>query len=140
MLPPPTAAAAHAAAAATDDADANTAANAAANAAASAAATVDPRPSVKGERATGKSLIRTAVTAVVKEYLAGPYKDRRITKDDYKTIAQKVVEKVVLAIPSSGKGAVPNTQEGLEGFLTESRRAKMKLLTEGYVAKYMSAK
>ena len=107
MLPPPTAAAAATAAAA----NANTAANAAANAAASAAATVDFRPSVKGERATSKSLIRTAVTAVVKEYLAGPYMDRRITKDDYKTIAQKAVEKVVLAIPSSGKGAVPNTQE-----------------------------
>jgi hypothetical protein len=44
-----------------------------------------------------------------------------------------------LALPPLPDCVRPRAK-GLEGFLTESRRAKMKLLTEGYVAKYKSTK
>ena len=91
-----------------------------------------------GEGAAGgeKSLIRPAVTALVKEFLMQPFKSGNITKDQFKTIAKKAVDKVVGAIPSSGVGSVPNTIEGLESFVTEARKVKIKKLVEGYVGKY----
>jgi hypothetical protein len=76
------------------------------------------------------------VTAFVKELLTQPWSDGAITKEQFKTIAKKAVDKVVLAIPAAGKGSVPNTQDGLEAWFTESRKIKIKALTEGYVAKY----
>ena len=125
----------------TPDPAAATSAAATAAAAAAAAAGLDPRsrppPTAgAGDGDDGRSIIRPAVTALIKEILTKPYAKGAITKEQFKTIAKKAVDKVVLAIPSKGKGSVPNTRDGLEAWLSASRKSKIKALTEGYVAKY----
>ena len=79
------------------------------------------------------------MTVLVKEFLTKPWSDGTITKEQFKTIAKKAVDKVVLAIPATGHGSVQNNQDGLEAWLTQSRKLKIKALTEGYVAKYAPA-
>ena len=76
------------------------------------------------------------MTALVKEFLTQPWNDGAITKDQFKVIAKKAVEKVLSAIPDTGKGSVENTHDGVEAWLIPSRKLKIKALMEGYVAKY----
>ena len=86
----------------------------------------------RGEGGNGRSIIRPAVTALVKEFLTQPWNDGAITKDQFKVIAKKAVEKVLSAIPDTGKGSVENTHDGVEAWLIPSRKLKIKALMEGY--------
>lgn len=83
-----------------------------------------------------KSIVRRAVTAVVKDSLNQPFLAGTISKHQFKTIAKRAVDKVMSQIPARGKGSVANTTEGVEVFLTVARKQKIQKLIHGYVQKY----
>ncbi|CAM6081958.1 unnamed protein product [Calypogeia fissa] len=79
------------------------------------------------------NLIRKAVTEQVKDALKPSWKGGHITKEAFKTIAKKAVDKVMGALEL--KGAIPKTQEKVDSFMTTSK-PKIAKLVQGYVDKY----
>lgn len=79
------------------------------------------------------NLIRKAVTEQVKDALKPTWKGGQITKEAFKTIAKKAVDKVMGALEV--KGSIPKTQEKVESFMNTSK-PKIAKLVQGYVDKY----
>ncbi|XP_072087740.1 zinc finger CCCH domain-containing protein 38 isoform X2 [Arachis hypogaea] len=85
---------------------------------------------VKGIRAFKFSLVE-----FVKELLKPTWKEGKITKDDYKTIVKKVVDKVT----GTMQGAhIPQTQEKIDHYLSFSK-PKLNKLVQAYVEKVHKA-
>lgn len=80
----------------------------------------------------GLKLLRTAVADRVKALLKPSWKEGRLSKDAFKTIAKKAVEKVTGNLPSHH---IPKSQEKVDQFMTVSS-SKISKLVQGYVDKY----
>eukprot|EP01018_Ginkgo_biloba_P039225 Gb_00875 [translate_table: standard] len=80
-------------------------------------------------------IFRTALADFVKELLKPTWREGHMSKDSFKTIVKKAVDKVAGSLQSH---QIPNTQERIDQYLTSSRIKLMKLV-EGYVDKYGKA-
>ncbi|KAL2650442.1 hypothetical protein R1flu_018570 [Riccia fluitans] len=82
------------------------------------------------------NLIRKAVAEHVKDLLKPTWKEGQMSKDAFKTIAKKAVDKVIGALEA--KGSIPKSQEKLDLFM-ETSKPKIAKLVKGYVDKYVKA-
>ncbi|KAI5067089.1 hypothetical protein GOP47_0018212 [Adiantum capillus-veneris] len=80
----------------------------------------------------GLKLLRTAVADRVKVLLKPAWKEGRLSKDAFKTIAKKAVEKVTGNLPSHH---IPKSQEKVDQFMSVSS-SKISKLVQGYIDKY----
>ncbi|KAI3751832.1 hypothetical protein L2E82_22923 [Cichorium intybus] len=78
---------------------------------------------------------RTALVEFVKEVLKPKWKEGRMTREVYKTVVKKVVEKVTSTIHGTH---VPTTETKIDQYLTRSKPKIMKLV-EAYVEKLVKA-
>ncbi|KAJ7515650.1 hypothetical protein O6H91_22G022100 [Diphasiastrum complanatum] len=78
-------------------------------------------------------LLRVAVTEYVKEVLKPTWKEGHMSKEAFKTIAKKAVDKVLGTLQSH---QVPKTQDKVDHFMSFSRQ-KIAKLVQGYVEKYV---
>ncbi|KAI3508900.1 hypothetical protein L1887_23921 [Cichorium endivia] len=78
---------------------------------------------------------RTALVEFVKEVLKPKWKEGRMTREVYKTVVKKVVEKVTSTIHVTH---VPTTETKIDQYLTRSKPKIMKLV-EAYVEKLVKA-
>jgi len=76
---------------------------------------------------------RTALAEFAKEILKPTWREGHMSKEAFKTIVKKAVDKVAGTLQSH---QIPNTQERIEQYL-ESSRVKLTKLVEGYVEKYV---
>lgn len=78
-------------------------------------------------------IFRTALAEFAKEILKPTWREGHMSKEEFKTIVKKAVDKVAGSLQSH---QIPNTQERIEQYL-ESSRVKFTKLVEGYVEKYV---
>lgn len=78
-------------------------------------------------------IFRTALAELAKEILKPTWREGHMSKEAFKTIVKKAVDKVAGTLQSH---QIPNTQERIEQYL-ESSRVKFTKLVEGYVDKYV---
>lgn len=83
----------------------------------------------------GLTLLRTAVAEHVKDTLKPTWREGQMSKEAFKTIAKKAVDKVLSAIKPH---QVPNTEEKVATYM-ENARPKIAKLVQGYVDKYVKA-
>ncbi|MCO5558690.1 hypothetical protein L7F22_012276 [Adiantum nelumboides] len=81
----------------------------------------------------GLKMLRTAIADHVKEVLKPTWKEGYMSKEAFKTIAKKAVEKVVGNLPSHH---IPKSQEKVDQYMRTSR-PKISKLVQGYVDKYL---
>ncbi|KAL2638904.1 hypothetical protein AAZV13_06G139100 [Glycine max] len=94
-----------------------------------------PDEAKKTKGMKGSRAFKFALVEFVKELLKPTWKDGQITKDDYKTIVKKVVDKVT----GSMQGAnIPQTQEKIDHYLSFSK-PKLNKLVQAYVEKVQKA-
>ncbi|KAL3698141.1 hypothetical protein R1sor_012217 [Riccia sorocarpa] len=82
------------------------------------------------------NLIRKAIAEHVKDLLKPTWKEGQMSKDAFKTIAKKAVDKVIGALEA--KGSIPRSQEKLDFFM-ETSKPKIAKLVKGYVDKYVKS-
>ncbi len=80
------------------------------------------------------SVVRGAVTDYVKELLKPAWKAQRISREAYKSVAKRSVEKVLCSVALAGPHALPDSAEGAAQLLSERTRAGMQNLVEAFVA------
>ncbi|KAH7422634.1 hypothetical protein KP509_12G018000 [Ceratopteris richardii] len=80
-------------------------------------------------------MLRSAVADHVKEELKPAWKEGHMSKDAFKNIVKKVVDKVVAALPQH---SIPKSQEKVNQFMSSSR-AKISKLVQGYIDKYQKS-
>jgi len=78
-------------------------------------------------------IFRTALAEFAKEILKPTWREGHMSKEEFKTIVKKAVDKVAGTLQSH---QIPNTQERIEQYLVSSR-VKFTKLVEGYVEKYV---
>lgn len=78
-------------------------------------------------------IFRTALAEFAKEILKPTWREGHMSKEEFKTIVKKAVDKVSGTLQSH---QIPNTPERIEQYL-ESSRVKFTKLVEGYVEKYV---
>jgi len=88
-----------------------------------------------GYSSSSSSQVKGALIELVKQFLSGPWKEKIISREAFKTICKKVVDKV-LAEAFPGRGPYPGKKEEVSRFLTGGKRKEVKALVEGYVTKY----
>lgn len=94
-----------------------------------------PDEAKKTKDMKGSRAFKFALVEFVKELLKPAWKDGQITKEDYKTIVKKVVDKVT----GSMQGAnIPQTQEKIDHYLSFSK-PKLNKLVQAYVDKVQKA-
>lgn len=89
--------------------------------------------STKGKDSRSMKLFKTALADFVKEVLKPSWKHGTISKEAFKTIVRKTVEKVSGGLPSH---QIPKSQAKINQFIESSQR-KMTKLVMGYVDKYV---
>ncbi|KAH7428476.1 hypothetical protein KP509_09G003600 [Ceratopteris richardii] len=90
---------------------------------------------IKTSNSRGLKMLRSAVADHVKEVLKPTWKEGRMSKDAFKNIVRKAVDKVTAALPPHH---IPKSQEKLDQFMSSSR-LKISKLVQGYVDKYQKA-
>ncbi|KAK7353632.1 hypothetical protein VNO80_19083 [Phaseolus coccineus] len=94
-----------------------------------------PDDAKKTKDLKGIRAFKFALVEFVKELLKPTWKEGQITKDDYKIIVKKVVDKVT----GSMQGAnIPQTQEKIDNYLSFSK-PKLNKLVQAYVEKVQKA-
>ncbi|RDX91346.1 Zinc finger CCCH domain-containing protein 38, partial [Mucuna pruriens] len=94
-----------------------------------------PDEAKKPKDMKGSRAFKFALVEFVKELLKPTWKEGQITKEDYKTIVKKVVDKVT----GSMQGAsIPQTQEKIDHYLSFSK-PKLNKLVQAYVEKVQKA-
>ncbi|KAK7350870.1 hypothetical protein VNO77_09899 [Canavalia gladiata] len=94
-----------------------------------------PDEAKKTKDMKGIRAFKFALVEFVKELLKPTWKEGQITKDDYKTIVKKVVDKVT----GTMQGAhIPQTQEKIDHYLSFSK-PKLTKLVQAYVEKVQKA-
>lgn len=78
-------------------------------------------------------VFRTALAELAKELLKPTWREGHMSKEAFKLIVKKAVDKVAGSLQSH---QIPNTQERIDQYL-ESSRVKFAKLVEGYVEKYV---
>lgn len=86
-------------------------------------------------KARGLTLLRIAVAEHVKATLKPTWQEGQMSKEAFKTIAKKAVEKVLSAIKPH---QVPNTEEKVASYMVIAK-PKIEKLVQGYVDKYVRA-
>ena len=79
--------------------------------------------------------IQDAVLVLVKQYLRLPWKENRITRESYKTISKKTVDKFLHEY-FPDKRNFPQHKEELKMFLDDERRRYIKNVVSEYVDRY----
>lgn len=87
------------------------------------------------KEARGLKLLRSALVEYVKEVLKPSWKEGHMSKDAYKVIVKKVVDKVSGTLQSH---QVPKSQENVDQYMEQSQ-AKIAKLVQGYVEKFRKA-
>ncbi|KAJ7525825.1 hypothetical protein O6H91_17G068600 [Diphasiastrum complanatum] len=78
-------------------------------------------------------LLRTAVTEYVKEVLKPTWREGHLSKEAFKTIAKKAVDKVISTLPGHH---IPKSQDKVDRFIISSQE-KISKLVQGYLDKYV---
>ncbi|KAK9812611.1 hypothetical protein WJX72_000538 [[Myrmecia] bisecta] len=96
-----------------------------------------PAPAQQSVAAAGgeSNPLRQAITEYVKEVLKPAWKAKRLSRDAFKLVAKKTVDKVMSALPSEGV-QVGDNAAAAAAYLNDLRRDKIKRLVGSYVAKY----
>jgi len=81
----------------------------------------------------GLTLLRIAVADHVKATLKPTWQEGQMSKEAFKTIAKKAVEKVLSAVKPH---QVPNTEEKVATYMVTAK-PKISKLVQGYVDKYV---
>lgn len=90
--------------------------------------------SVTGEIPPGAySMLRQAVTEYVKEIMKPAWKAQKLSREAFKTIAKKAVDKV---LTTQGTANFPDNADGVVAFMTELRKDKIRKLVQQYLEKY----
>lgn len=85
----------------------------------------------KGKDVKGIRAFKFALVEFVKELLKPTWKEGQISKDAYKTIVKKVVDKVTSAMQGAN---IPQTEEKIDHYLSSSK-PKLTKLVQAYVEK-----
>ncbi|KAL2347259.1 hypothetical protein Fmac_001259 [Flemingia macrophylla] len=93
-----------------------------------------PDEAKKTKDMKGTRAFKFALAEFFKEFLKPTWKEGQITKEDYKTIVKKSVDKVT----SSMHGAIPQTSEKIEDYLSLST-PKLHKLVQAYLEKFKKA-
>eukprot|EP00850_Spirogloea_muscicola_P018072 SM000162S02350 [mRNA] locus=s162:32891:36337:- [translate_table: standard] len=88
------------------------------------------------KEAKGAHLLRVAIAEWVKEELKSAWKEKRLTKEGFKLVAKKAVDKVVGALQPH---QVPQSSHQVQAFFTSAQKDKMAKLVKGYVEKHRKA-
>ncbi|CAI5460073.1 unnamed protein product [Closterium sp. Yama58-4] len=80
-----------------------------------------------------QALLRVGVAEVVKEVLKPVWKERGLSREMFKTIAKKAVEKVVGAVQEKH---LPKNEKQVQAYLSEHRKERITSLVQAYVDKY----
>lgn len=86
----------------------------------------------KKNNSRGLKLLRSAVAEHVKEVLKPTWKEGHMSKDAFKNIVKKAVDKVTATLPTHH---IPKSQEKVDQFMSSSRM-KIAKLVQGYIDKY----
>lgn len=81
----------------------------------------------------GYALLRQAVTEYVKEIMKPAWKAQKLSREAFKTIAKKAVDKV---LTTQGTTNFPDNADGVVAFMTELRKEKIRKLVQQYLEKY----
>eukprot|EP00850_Spirogloea_muscicola_P002582 SM000010S04220 [mRNA] locus=s10:295494:299296:+ [translate_table: standard] len=84
----------------------------------------------------GAHLLRVAIAEWVKEELKSAWKEKRLTKEGFKLVAKKAVDKVVGALQPH---QVPQSSHQVQAFFTSAQKDKMAKLVKGYIEKHRKA-
>ncbi|CAI0428136.1 unnamed protein product [Linum tenue] len=90
----------------------------------------------KNKEPKGIRAFKFALVEFVKEALKPSWKEGQVTKDSYKNIVKKVVEKVSGTVQAS---SIPQTPEKIELYLSSSK-PKLTKLVQAYVEKFQKGK
>ncbi|KAI9394158.1 hypothetical protein POPTR_005G061100v4 [Populus trichocarpa] len=90
----------------------------------------------KNKDAKGNRAFKFALVEFVKDLLKPAWKEGQISKDAYKNIVKKVVDKVTGTMHSA---SIPTTQEKIEQYLSVSK-PKLTKLVQAYVEKFQKDK
>ncbi|CAN0877407.1 Zinc finger CCCH domain-containing protein 38 [Linum grandiflorum] len=88
------------------------------------------------EEAKGSRAFKFALVEFVKEALKPAWKEGQVSKDSYKNIVKKVVDKVTGSVQVAN---IPQTQEKIEQYVSASK-PKMTKLVQAYVEKFQKGK
>lgn len=80
--------------------------------------------------------LRQAITEFVKEVMKPAWRSQKLTREAFKNIAKKTVDKVLSTAQQSAGGPPLDSREGIMGFMTGGRLEKIRRLVEGYLSKY----
>ncbi|KAK7410873.1 hypothetical protein VNO78_02065 [Psophocarpus tetragonolobus] len=94
-----------------------------------------PDEAKKTKDMKGSRAFKFALVEFVKELLKPTWKEGQITKEDYKTIVKKVVDKVTGTMQGAN---IPQTQEKIDQYLSFSK-PKLNKLVQAYVEKIQKA-
>eukprot|EP00249_Psilotum_nudum_P022724 c28624_g2_i1 orf=167-4159(+) len=89
----------------------------------------------KSKENRGLKLLRSAVAEYVKEELRPTWRDGHMSKEEFKAIAKKAVDKVIGTLPSHH---IPKSQEKVDQYMALSR-TKISKLVQSYVDKFLKA-
>lgn len=92
--------------------------------------------SKKNKDAKGNRAFKFALVEFVKDLLKPAWKEGQMSKDAYKNIVKKVVDKVTGTLQSA---SIPTTQEKIEQYLSVSK-PKLTKLVQAYVEKFQKDK
>ncbi|CAK7354944.1 unnamed protein product [Dovyalis caffra] len=92
--------------------------------------------SKKNKDAKGNRAFKFALVEFVKDLLKPAWKEGQVSKDAYKNIVKKVVDKVTGTMQSA---SIPTTQEKIEQYLSVSK-PKLTKLVQAYVEKFQKDK
>lgn len=89
--------------------------------------------SLSKKSSRGLKMLRSAIAEHVKEVLKPTWREGYMSKEAFKTIAKKAVDKVIGNLPSHH---IPKSQEKVDQYMKASR-PKISKLVQGYVDKYL---
>ncbi|CAN1349128.1 Zinc finger CCCH domain-containing protein 38 [Linum perenne] len=96
----------------------------------------DDEEEKKSKEAKGLRAFKFALVEFVKEALKPAWKEGQVSKDSYKNIVKKVVDKVTSTMQVS---SIPQTQEKIDHYLSASK-PKLTKLVQAYVEKFQKGK
>ncbi|CAN0865412.1 Zinc finger CCCH domain-containing protein 38 [Linum grandiflorum] len=97
---------------------------------------MDEEEDKKSKEAKGLRAFKFALVEFVKEALKPAWKEGQVSKDSYKNIVKKVVDKVTSTMQAS---SIPQTQEKIDQYLSASK-PKLTKLVQAYVEKFQKGK
>ena len=83
---------------------------------------------------SSSSNVKQAITELVKQFLRDPWKEKKLTRESFKTICKKTTDRVLME--SFPKKSFPSQKDDIKRFMSVDKRKEIKRIVSGYVEKY----